>query len=185
MEREFGERVRHIRMEQRLSLDELAARSGVSRATLSKIERGERETRLGNALRIAEALQTPLAQLLPEPAGESVRVVRNGTAPQLVDPETKVVREALIEPQPGLELIRYELPGHAAPEGFPAHEPGTHETFVVLEGAVVVTSGDHEVELAAGDAAVLSGDRDHRMRNPGPSRTRLLLLISRPLRKPH
>src|SRR5262245_57390503 len=120
MEREFGERVRRIRLEQRLSLDELAERSGVSRAALSKIERGERHTRLGNAVRIAEALGIPLARLL-EPAGESwVRVVRNGTAPQLVDPETRVAREALLEPQPGLEFIRYELPAHAATDRFPA-----------------------------------------------------------------
>lgn len=66
---------------------------------------------------------------------------------------------------------------------FPAHEARTRETFVVLEGAVVVTSGDEDVELNAGDAAVLPGDREHQLRNPGAARTRLLLLISRPSRK--
>lgn len=112
-------------------------------------------------------------------AAVATAAVRNGTAPQLVDPDTKVVREALLEPQPGLELIRYELPGHAAPEAFPAHEPRTRETFVVLEGSVLVTSGDQDVELDAADAAVLPGDREHRLRNPGPERARLLLLIAR------
>lgn len=179
MEKDFGERVRHTRTEQRLSLEQLAERSGVSRAALSKIERGERNTSLGNAVRIAEALDTPLAQLL-DWTTEPVRVVRNGSAPRLVEPGTTVVREALLEPQPGLELIRYELPAHTAPEPFPAHEPRTRETFVILEGSVVVTSGDQEVELDAGDAAVLPGDRTHQLRNPGAGRSRLLLLISRP-----
>lgn len=179
MKREFGERVRDTRLELQLSLDALAQRSGVSRAALSKIERGERTTSLGNAVRIAEALDTPLAQLLEAPANE-VQVVRNGTAAQLVEQKTKVTREALLQPQPGLELIRYELPSYAAPDPFPAHEPRTRESFVVLDGAVVVTSGADEIELAAGDAASLPGDREHRLRNPGPEPARLLLLISRP-----
>src|SRR5699024_5549931 len=64
MEREFGARVREVRTQQHLSLDELAERSGVSRAALSKIERGERNTSLANAVRIAEAFDLPLAHLL-------------------------------------------------------------------------------------------------------------------------
>lgn len=179
MEKEFGERVRSLRVQQRWSLEELAERSGVSRAALSKIERGERNTRLSNAVNIAEALDVPLDRLLEAPTG-AVRVVRDGSAPRLEDPESKIVREALLQPQPGLELIRYELPGNTEPTVFPAHDPGTRETFVVLDGTLVVTAGDHTVELDTGDAALMPGDFEHRLHNPGQERTRILLLISRP-----
>lgn len=179
MEREFGERVRHLRAQRHLSLAELAERSGISRAALSKIERGERNTSLANAVRIAEAFELPLARLL-EARVDEMRVVRDGTAARLVEPETGVVREDLLEPRPGLELVRYALPAHAEPEAFPAHALGTRETFVVLEGSVIVCSNGEEVRLAAGDAAVLAGDRDHQLRNPGASTARVLLFVVRP-----
>lgn len=180
MEKEFGERARRMRTERHLSLDELAERSGVSRAALSKIERGERNTSLGNAVRIAAALNVPLAQLLEPDSADLVQVVRDGTAPRLVEPDTKVLREALLEPQPGFEVVRYALPPDTASGSFPAHEPRTRKTFIVLEGTLVATSGGDQVELFEGDAATMPGDRDHQLRNPGPTTTRLILLITRP-----
>lgn len=182
MEKEFGERARRMRTEQHVSLEELARRSGVSRAALSKIERGERSTSLSNAVRIAAALGVPLAQLLEPSPADLVQVVRNGAAPCLVEPDTKVTREALLEPEPGLEVVRYVMPPDTASGSFPAHEPGTRKGFIVIEGNLIATSGDDQIELFDGDAATMPGDREHQLRNPGPSTTRLILLVTRPLR---
>lgn len=182
MEKEFGERARRVRTEQQLSLEELAQRSGVSRAALSKIERGERDTSLSNAVRIATALGVPLAQLLEPAPTDLVQVVRNGTAPRLVEPDSKVTREALLEPEPELEVVRYALPPNTASGSFPAHEPRTRKTLIVIEGRLIATSGDDRVELFEGDAAIVPGDREHQLHNPSPTPTRLILLVTRPPR---
>lgn len=179
MDTDFAEQVRRTRQERDLSLDELADRSGVSRAALSKIERGDRNPSLGYALQIAEALQTPLAELVGQ-TPQPVTVVRSGDAPRMVDEASGTRRESLLEPRPGTELARYTVPAKTSPGPFPRHESGTREGFVVLTGEVTITAGESTVELAAGDAAALPGDHEHRISNPGEHEATLLLLITRP-----
>lgn len=179
METRFGDQLRQTRHTLGLSLAELSTCSGVSRAALSKIERGERNPSLSNALQIAEALGTPLGELVgqgPRPA----TVVRDGEAPRVIDPASKVERESLLEPQVGTELVRYIVPPHTVVAPFRPHEDGTRESFVILAGEIVISSGDLIVHLAAGDAATMPGDRSHQFRNQGHQEARLLLLILRP-----
>ncbi|MCP2261588.1 transcriptional regulator, XRE family with cupin sensor [Streptoalloteichus tenebrarius] len=179
MEKDFGAEVRRLRQERQLTLDELAERSGVSRAALSKIERGERNPSLHSALQIAEALGRPLSELVGYTAATPT-VVRGDEVSRMVDESTGAVREALLEPVPGSEIIRYTLPPRSAPAAFRPHPPGTRESFVVLTGTLRVTAGETTVELHAGDAAVLPGDRVHRLSNPGDTEAVFLLLVLRP-----
>src|SRR6188508_879411 len=62
----FGARVRTARQRQGLTLDGLAAAAGISRATLSNLERGEHSPSLTAATNVARALGLSLAQLLGE-----------------------------------------------------------------------------------------------------------------------
>src|SRR3954462_9719691 len=61
---QFGVRVRGLRRERGLSLEALASRSGVSRAMLSKVERGEKTPTLVVAAKVAEGLDVTLSQLV-------------------------------------------------------------------------------------------------------------------------
>ena len=53
----LGERARALRRERGLTLDVLAERSGVSRAMISKLERGEKNPTLVVAAKVAEGLE--------------------------------------------------------------------------------------------------------------------------------
>jgi transcriptional regulator with XRE-family HTH domain len=180
VENGFGYAVRRARQSEGLTLDELAARSGVSRAALSKIERGDRSPRLQHAVQIAEALGRPLNELAGRRDQVTVTVVRDGTAPRMLDPDSHAVREALLELGAGSELVRYALPPRTTVPRFPPHEAGTREAFVGIEGRVRITSGEHTVELRAGDVAMLPGDRPHQVGNPADTEATFLLLILRP-----
>ncbi len=50
--------------------------------------------------------------------------------------------------------------------------PYSEEFVYVVSGAVVLRIGDQEVEMAAGDAAVVPVGERHRIRNPGPGPAR-------------
>jgi len=64
----LGRRVRHLRTQRGLTLDQLAADTGVSASQLSLVENGHREPRLGLLSALAQALGVPTASLLdPEP----------------------------------------------------------------------------------------------------------------------
>src|SRR5215217_6365092 len=60
----FGIHVRGLRRERGLTLEGLAERSGVSRAMISKLERGEKNPTLVVAAKVAEGLGVTLSQLV-------------------------------------------------------------------------------------------------------------------------
>src|SRR3954469_3467490 len=72
----IGGRVRALREAQRLSLRDLADRSGVSAPMLSQVERGETSPTLQIAARIAGGLELRLSQLLRVDEDGIVTVVR-------------------------------------------------------------------------------------------------------------
>src|SRR5688572_21571194 len=61
----LGKRIREVRQRQGLTLQDLAARCGVSAARLSQIENEEHVLDVGQAFAIADGLQIPLESLLP------------------------------------------------------------------------------------------------------------------------
>jgi DNA-binding XRE family transcriptional regulator len=63
VEKEFGKRVRHLRLTKHFSQEELASRAGVHRTYLGSIGRGERSPSLKNIAAIAKALDTTLPEL--------------------------------------------------------------------------------------------------------------------------
>ena len=63
IEKQFGERVRELRLARGLSQEELAFRADIHRTYLSDIERGKRNPALRNIAAIADALGVSLSEL--------------------------------------------------------------------------------------------------------------------------
>jgi transcriptional regulator with XRE-family HTH domain len=63
IQKQFGERIRDLRLAKGLSQEELAFRAGVHRTYLGGIERGERNPALKNIALIADALGVTLSEL--------------------------------------------------------------------------------------------------------------------------
>ena len=63
IQKQFGERVRELRVARNLSQEELAFRAGLHRTYLGGIERGERNPALRNIAAIAEALGVAIQEL--------------------------------------------------------------------------------------------------------------------------
>ena len=64
IQKQFGKRVRDLRLAKGLSQEELAFRAGVHRTYLGGIERGERNPALKNIAAIAKALDVTLSELV-------------------------------------------------------------------------------------------------------------------------
>ena len=62
MIKKVGSELRKIRVQNHLTLDELAERTGVSKLTLGKIERGETNPTLGVMWKITTGLNIPLTK---------------------------------------------------------------------------------------------------------------------------
>jgi XRE family transcriptional regulator, regulator of sulfur utilization len=182
----IGARVRALREAQRLSLRDLAERSGVSAPMLSQVERGETSPTLASAAKIAAGLELTLSQLLRLDEGGNVFVIRaDERRRQRRDGHTL---EELTPPLPGqrADISLHALePGAATggPGDPPMHEPGSRETAVVLSGRLALFVEGARHDLASGDSVTFDADLPHHFENEGEEPTEFLAVIAAGLRR--
>ncbi|MFE9426892.1 helix-turn-helix domain-containing protein [Kitasatospora sp. NPDC006697] len=180
----FGATVRRHREEAGLTLEQLSTRSSVSRAMLSKVERGEKSPTIGIASRIAHALDVSLSDLIGTPAGAAsgtAIVMRKADRPVFRDPETGFERH-IVSAAPGAgrsEIVAHHLPAQVSTGLLPAYPPGTEKQIVVLRGTLTVAVGGISEALEAGDSLFFQADADHGFANRADAPCEYLMVISR------
>lgn len=159
-----------------LSLDAVAKLSGVSRSMVSQIERAESSPTVATLWNLTQALQVDFAGLLEGKTAPGIEVIRAEVAPT-IDGRGPGVRIRILSPAEAAgEHEVYELSFAVGGELVSdAHSPGCREHLTVLEGAVVVTSGEEERRLGTGDTARYFADRPHRIAADGAARAILIV----------
>lgn len=175
----FAARLRQVRQGAGHSLDELAERSGVSRATLSSIERGGTNPSLGVVAKIAAALDMSVAQLLDEDRPQRAVVVPAERRATFTDPETGYRRQLYPAFEGGaLGLVRHLVPAGVDSGPLPAHAPGTEKYLVVESGKLRLhLDGEPSLEAGPGDAVRFRADVEHRFENVGRGECVWLLIV--------
>lgn len=179
--RHVAESLRHHRKIQQLSLDDLAQKSGVSRAALSQIEGARTNPTLAVLWKIAVGLGMPFQQLLGTQAGSGPKILRAGDSPPLRSANGQM-ESRLLSPggaPPGLEVYELRLSPRGSYQS-EAHSKGTTETLVVLTGALRMTVGDESYELATGDTIFFNADVTHTYESRSSHPTRCLNVIAYP-----
>ena len=181
----LGEQIRRLRLERRLTLQQLAAQASVSVSMLSSVERGDKAPTVVVLDKIATGLGTELVNLLSGHAGQRL-VVRRAADQDVVDEPGGWRRTILTPVVPGLnfELIRSTLPPGCDPGDFPAYAAGSHEYVIVESGTLHLTVDRTTARLDAGDSVYFAADAPHRYRNEGdvPCTYYVAALIMRPRR---
>jgi transcriptional regulator with XRE-family HTH domain len=175
----LGERVRALRRERGWTLEVLAERSGVSRAMISKLERGEKNPTLVVAAKVAEGLGMNLSELVGVEEKRKVVVVPRGKGMTMRDPETGFERQ-LLSPSlggRGVEFMRYVVPEGSTSGELPPHRRGVEEYVVVERGRLRAVLGGVEYVLEEGDAAYFEADVAHRFDNAGAGECSYYLVI--------
>lgn len=181
----LGRRIRHTRTLHGLTLKSVAGTVGCSESMLSKIECGLASPSLTMLHRIAQALQTNVAELttLAEPSFGPVLRPEQRPVVQLVERskrEADIRLERLIPPQRG-QLLQGDIhilePGAQTSESI--HHQGEELGFV-LEGQLQLVIDEETYDLQAGDSFYFSSDRPHRYSNPGISVTRVIWINTPP-----
>jgi transcriptional regulator with XRE-family HTH domain len=174
---------RRIRLEREArgwSLADLAERSGVSKAMISKVERGEASPTAALLGRLSGAFGLTLSVLLARAEAAGSRLARAADQPRWTDPGTGYVRRQ-VSPASDipLELIEVELPA-GAEVAFPAASYAFIRQMIwVLHGALSFSEGEVTHELRAGDCLALGPPADCVFRNKGRTACRYLVAVLR------
>jgi len=171
----IARRLRSLRRARGWSLDRTAAATGVSKAMLGQIERGESSPTVATLWKIASGFSVSFSSLFAPP-GEGTTMLPAG--------ETRWGRDAVgmqarvlfpFDPLLGFEMFEIELAPGAQSASAP-HAQGVVEHIVVLEGVLGLSlenerSGE-ERRLHPGEGLRFPADCHHRMRNLGEGRLR-------------
>jgi transcriptional regulator with XRE-family HTH domain len=172
-------RIRGERTTRRWSLDDLAERAGVSKAMISKIERGETSPTAALLGRLSAAFGITLSAFFAEttPARGPARRARQ---PVWRDPATGYIRrQVAASPTIPLEMTEVDLPAGAAVSFPSASYAFMAQIIWVLAGALTFVEGDATHDLGPGDSLELGPPADCTFRNDGASACRYLAVVLR------
>ncbi|WP_216917161.1 helix-turn-helix domain-containing protein [Nocardia noduli] len=175
-------RLAGLRAERGWSLEILAARTGISRSTLSRLERAEISASTAWLSRLCLAYETTMSQLLAEVEQEP---------PQLIPAERQLIwrdeasgftRRSVSAPHPGLrgELIECHLHADADISYAGSPVPGLEHHVWVLEGALEVTLDATEHYLRTGDCLRFRLHTSSRFRAANAQAVRYVLVVVLP-----
>ncbi len=156
----IGARLAQRRGTLALKLDELAERSGVSRAMISRVERGEVNASAAILDRLCGGLGMTLSQLFSREAASPL--MRRADQPSFIDPVSGYVRRDVAPGGTG-------SPVHIVEVEFP---PGAEVTleksrYRVIEQHVWLLAGAMEITLPTGTYSLTPGDCLHMSPNEG------------------
>jgi transcriptional regulator with XRE-family HTH domain len=177
----IARRVRDLRSASGLSLEALAARSGVSRSMISLIERGEASPTAVVLEKLATTLGVVLASLFDAPSPPPSPLARARDQPPWRDPQSGYVRRNVSPAGAASPIQIVEVlfpPGARVAYETGPRVPRMYQQVWVQEGTIELTVGDETHRLQAGDCLALVLDRPLLYRNPTRKPARYAVVIA-------
>lgn len=162
---ELSQRLRRLRLERGLTLEEVASRSGLTRGWLSKVENFRVTPSLPALYRVASGLGVTLAQLFEGLDDRPpLSVVRRHERVRLRRDEdlSELVYESLAHKRPSRNMDPFMITVPRSDHRAVMAHPG-EEFLLVLRGQIELEHGDEHIVLGEGDSAYFDGLVPHRV----------------------
>ncbi len=182
VEQRITERLARLRSERGWPLDVVAERTCISRATLSRLERGELSPTAAMLGKLCSAYGWTLSRLMAEAETRPPSLVPAQQQTEWKDPESGYRRRAVSPPSPDLrgELVEVRLPPRATVAFDTSPVAGLEHHLWMLAGSLRLEVEGTPFDLRPGDCLryVLAGST--RFQNTGKGDARYLVAIVRP-----
>lgn len=161
-------RLRAMRQGRSWSLDRAAQATGVSKAMLGQIERGESSPTVATLWKIAAGFDTSFSALLEDaPEADGVLLRSSAGSDWPTDDGSIQVRSLFpYDPALGIEFFVIELQPGACHQSVP-HAAGVTEHVIPVSGSLEVCVDGRWQAVACGEGLRFAADRPHAYRNPG------------------
>ena len=158
----IGSRLRTLRRERGWRLEDLAERTGLSKAYLSRLESGERQPSLTALFGVAKAYGVSFSALFePEPEMQSLAVVR--AEEDHVQRGNGLLYSKLSNGSMTFNLRPLRVVVPAEREGDTLYRHEGEQWLYVLSGRLCMELGEEEIVLGPGDAAHFDADNPHKL----------------------
>ena len=182
IEQRIARRLAALRAQRGWTLEGLAGKTGISRATLSRLERGELSPTASMLNLLCAQYGWTASRLMAEAESGPPTVVRRAEQVVWTDPETGYLRRVLSPPHPNLrgELVEVWLPPRAAVSYESSPLPGLEHHLWMLEGVLSLEIEGVTFRLEKGDCIryLLAGSSRFESGNKRP--VRYVIAIVRP-----
>ena len=163
--------LKQMRANKGWSLDKTSQKTGVSKAMLGQIERGESSPTIATLWKIATGFEVSLTALIEPPTTDDTSVTRGVPFRSAHNVRNQPAQNSMFvaplfpyDDQLNFEWM--ELTFVAGYEQYSeAHSPGVIEHVVVISGSVELYIDEHWHTFQAGDAVRFNADKPHGYRN--------------------
>ncbi len=177
----IANQIRALRLQRRLTLQELADQAGIGRSYLSRLERGEKAPSIATVVRLAEALGVQVSHLFGERLHDSLfsvtRHVDRGKV-MLRGGPGGFAYEFLARGDAGSMDAFLVYPDETTDENEVSGHTG-EELIFVLKGAIEVVFADRSLKLEDGDCLHFQADMPHQIRKVGRRACIALVVINK------
>ncbi len=179
----IGRKIRQIRLQNKLTLLEIAQKTGFTKGYLSLIEQGKKSPPIATLSKIAKAILVDMGAFFEQKKPEdSILIVRKGKREVVVrDGSIFGYQYESIAPtkmRKKMEPFIITLPSKSKEENRFDHEG--EELFYVLEGRINFFYGGKKYFLAEGDCIYFDSSIPHRGEGVGKKPARALVVIYTP-----
>ena len=182
LEQRIARRLSRLRAERKWSLEALAERTGISRATLSRLERAELSPTAAMLGKLCTVYGWTLSRFMAEAETRAPNLVPARDQAEWKDPSSGYRRRIVSPPAPELrgELVEVRMPPAASVSFDASPIAGLEHHLWMLEGSLTLEVEGAPYWLRAGDCLryVLAGPT--RFKNPGKREARYLVAMVRP-----
>jgi transcriptional regulator with XRE-family HTH domain len=168
---QVGPRLKRLRTQRGATLTGVAAATGISKSTLSRLETGQRRPSLELLLPLAQVYKVPLDDLVGAPDVGDPRI---RLKPQRVKGRTVI---PLTRQPGGMQAWKIVIPTSKIRPELRAHEG--HEWLYVLSGRMRLVLGDHDLVLGPGEVAEFDTQVPHWFGSTGDQPAEILSLFGR------
>jgi len=161
IEHRIAQRLARLRADHAWSLEELSERTGISRASLSRLERSELSPTAAMLGKLCTVYGWTLSRLMADAETKPANLIAASQQSEWRDPESGYRRRAVSPPAPGLrgELVEVRMPAGASVSFDASPVPGLEHHLWMIEGSLNLEVEGSRFQLHAGDCLryVLNG----------------------------
>lgn len=165
---DIGSRIRFMRLQRRMTLDQLAALTGLTKSYLSKVERGLSVPSISTALKVAGSFKLSVGQLVgeePTPSAISVTRERDRKSFMRGGSHAGYDYEAIAAAKPFKSMEPFIMRPPLAFQDNRMFQHSGEEFIYVLSGVMEIQFPKRKVTLRAGDAIYFEAHIPHRSRS--------------------